>query len=69
MTLPNNTSTSISNVQKSVFYTKDTTQNMEWTEEQQEILKDSLAEQVANEEYYSSLDEPHGLVCNCTECN
>lgn len=70
MVQQNNTSTSISNVQqKTVFYAKDITPNMEWTDEQQEILRDSLAEQVANEEYYSSLDEPHGWVCNCTECN
>jgi hypothetical protein len=42
---------------------------MEWTQEQQEILQHCLTEQVANEEYYSSLDEPHGASCNCTECN
>ena len=43
----NNTSTSISNVQqKTVFYAKDTIPNMEWTEEQQEILQDCLEEQV-----------------------
>ena len=66
----NNTSTSISNVQpKTVFYAKDTISSMEWTQEQQEILQHCLAEQVANEEYYSSLDEPHGTSCNCTECN
>ena len=48
---------------------KDTTPNTEWTEKQQEILRDCLEEQVANEAYYSSLDEPHGASCNCVECN
>ena len=70
MALSNNTSTSITNVQqKTVFYSKDTIQNMEWTQEQQEILQDQLEEQVANEEYYGTLDEPHGWTCNCLECN
>ncbi len=45
--------------QKTVFYAKDIIQSMEWTEEQQEILQDQLEEQVANEEYYRTLDEPH----------
>ena len=69
MVQQNNTGTSISNVQKTIFNAKDTTPSMEWSEEQQEILRDCLEDQVANEEYYSSFDEPHGFSCNCTECN
>ncbi len=69
MALPNNTSTSITNVQNPAFYGKGITPSMEWTQEQQEILQDQLEEQVANEEYYGTLDEPHGWTCNCLECN
>ena len=69
MVQQNNTGTSISNVQNSALSTKCTVESIQWSEEQQEILRDLLEEQVANEEYYSSFDEPHRFSCNCTECN
>ena len=43
-----------------VFYMYITNvQNPEWTQEQLEILQKQLEEQVANEEYYCSLNKPH----------
>ncbi len=57
------------NSQNPALNTNGLTHHVEWTEEQQETLRFLLEEQVANEEYYSSLDEPHGVSCNCTECN
>ena len=63
-----NTGTSISNVQNHSLGAKGIVP-MEWSKEQLEILQQCHEEQIANEACYSSLDEPHGVSCNCVECN
>ena len=68
-----NTSTSENTLNKSqensALSAKDTVDDMGWSQEQLEILQQCHEEKIANKKIYSSLLEPHAMMCNCVECN